>query len=205
MGEAIQEAAKRVDREINPEVAGRRNALFEKFILPYKNLIYWCCKQYSDAPENVRENYALALTNLFRGIETYDPEKSIQTWIHIVTRRYVMNINKSRYNEKQLIDPTASCDTACYNDKPSWKEMTVQDYKKFYNDEIVAALDSMKPIYRDALLLQQAGYSLVEIANIEFEKGTLNSRNIDTVKSRLFLARQHMKKRITRYGNKKID
>lgn len=81
----------------------------------------------------------------------------------------------------------------------------MDNWREMYSDEILAVLDEMKPIYRDALLLQQAGYSLIEITDIEFEKGTLSSRNIDTVKSRLFLARQYMKERITRDGKRKTD
>lgn len=209
MGEAVQRAAERVDKEVNPEVAARRNALFEKYIVPYKKLIYWCCIQYSDESENVEENYTMALTNLFRGIETYDPEKPIKPWIHFVTKRFVMNINKDRYKEIQIRDEmrdvNVCCDDICDDDEPSWNVMGLDNYRELYNDDILAALDSMKPIYRDALLLQQAGYSLIEIADIEYDKGTLSSRNIDTVKSRLFLARQYMKEKITRDGKRKTD
>lgn len=209
MGEAIQGAAKRFDKELNPEIAARRNALFDKYIVPHKNLVYWCCIHYSDQPENVEENYTMALTNLFRGIETYNPEKSITPWIHFVTKRFVMNINKDRHKEAQsrdaMHDVSICCDDVCDEDEPTWSTMNLDNYRELYNDDILAALDSMKPIYRDALLLQQAGFSLIEIADIEYEKGTLVSRNIDTVKSRLFLARQHMKDKITRDGKRKTD
>lgn len=210
MGESIQaEAGKRVDNEVNPETAARRNALFRKYIEPYKNLIYWLCIQYSDNSENVEENYTLALTNLFRGIETYDPSKPIKPWIHFVTKRFVWNINKSRYLEQQVQDVSrdvfACCDEICADDEPKWNVMGMDNWREMYSDEILAVLDEMKPIYRDALLLQQAGYSLIEITDIEYEKGTLSSHNIDTVKSRLFLARQYMKERITRDGKRKTD
>lgn len=209
MGEAIQGAAKRFDNEVNPEVAARRNALFEKYIIPHRNLIYWVCIQWSDESENVEENYTMALTNLFRGIETYDPTRPIKPWIHFITKRFVMNINKARYDHNQLRDASSNinvcCDDLCDEDEPKWNVMCLDNYRDLYSDEVLTALDSMKPIYRDALLLQQAGYSLVEIADIEYKKGTLSSRNIDTVKSRLFLARQYMKKKLTRDGKIKID
>lgn len=199
----------RVDNELNPETQARRNALFDKYIAPSLNLVYWCSIRYSDEPCNVEENYTMALTNLFRGIETYDPTRPISTWIHFVTKRYIMNINKKRYEERQLIDGGGNVgfclDDELTDDEPSWLEMTVENYESLYGDDVLAALKTMKPIYKDALLLQQAGYSLAEIADIEFEKGNLTSRNIDTVKSRLFLARQHMKKYITRDGNRKTD
>ena len=41
--------------------------------------------------------------------------------------------------------------------------MGMDNYREFYNDDILWALDRLKPIYREALLLQQAGYKLGEI------------------------------------------
>jgi DNA-directed RNA polymerase specialized sigma24 family protein len=83
--------------------------------------------------------------------------------------------------------------------------MTTENYREHVGDPLYNALQSLKPMYRDALLLQDAGYSLKEIAEIEYQKGTLASKNIDTVKSRLHLARQHIKSKVTRYGQSKTD
>ncbi len=208
MGEAIQEAAERIDHELTPEVATRRNALFDKYIRPYFNMIYKLCIKYSDSSEDVEENYSIVLTTLFRGIETYDPCREIKTWIHIVTKRQVFEINRKRAKEDNRDrdhDIHIICDDVLDDDTPSANCMCLDNYRELYNDDILAALDSMKPMYKEALLLQMAGYSLQEIANIEFEKGNLTSRNIDTVKSRLFLARQYMREKITRDGKRKTD
>lgn len=209
MGEAIQEATgERIDHEINPEVSARRNALFDKYISPYKNMIYKLCIKYSDKSEDVEENYTIVLTTLFRGIETYDPSREIKTWIHIVTKRQVFEINRKRAqddNRDRDHDVHAVCDNILDDDRISANCMCLENYRELYNDDILAALDAMKPMYKDALLLQMAGYSLQEIADIEFEKGNLSSRNIDTVKSRLFLARQYMRDKITRDGKRKTD
>ena len=83
--------------------------------------------------------------------------------------------------------------------------MDEHNWRQFYNDDIIQALDSLNPIHRDALILQEAGYSLKEIAEIEYKKGRLESRNIDTVKSRLFLARRTLMKKLNRNGTKKTD
>lgn len=208
MGEAIQEAADRIDHELTPEVATRRNALFDKYIRPYFNMIYKLCIKYSDSSEDVEENYSIVLTTLFRGIETYDPCREIKTWIHIVTKRQVFEINRKRAkddNRDRDHDIHIICDDLLDDDAPSANCMCLENYRELYNDDILAALDSMKPMYKEALLLQMAGYSLQEIADIEFEKGNLTSRNIDTVKSRLFLARQYIREKITRDGKRKTD
>lgn len=209
VGEAIQEAAKQVDRRINQDKAACRQALFDKYIVPNKNLVYWVCIQWTDDPENLEEDYTMALANLYKGIETYDSSRPIETWIHFITKRYVINLNKARYSERQKLDTDknvyACCDEVTESDDPSWKTMTLENYRELYSDDVLEAIDSLKPIYKDALLLQQAGYSLVEIADIEYKKGTLDSRNINTVKNRLFMARQYMKNKLTRDGKRKTD
>lgn len=208
MGEALHAAAERPDNELNPEVASRRNALFDKYIRPYFNMIYKLCIRYSDSSVDVEENYSIVLTTLFRGIETYDPSREIKTWIHIVTKRQVFEINRKRAKEDNRDrdhDIHVVSEDLLEDDTPSANCMCLENYRQLYNDDILAALDSMKPMYKEALLLQMAGYSLQEIADIEFEKGNLSSRNIDTVKSRLFLARQYMREKITRDGKRKTD
>lgn len=208
MGETIRKAAGELDNGLNPEVAARRNALFDKYIRPYFNMVYKLCIQYSNRSEDVEENYSIVLTTLFRGIETYDPSREIKTWIHIVTKRQVFEVNRKRAKEDNRDrdqDVHDICDNIMDDDHISSNCMCLENYREFYNDDILAALDSMKPMYKDALLLQMAGYSLQEIADIEFEKGNLTSRNIDTVKSRLFLARQYMREKITRDGKRKTD
>ena len=81
--------------------------------------------------------------------------------------------------------------------------MGMDNYREFYNDDILAALDQLKPIYREALLLQQAGYKLEEIVEISYRNGNMKSRSMDTMKSRIFLAKQQMRKLITPDGEKR--
>ncbi len=163
---------------------------------------------YTYDPANVQENYNEVLINFFRRIETYDPDRSIHTWLHIVTRRHIAELERRRkrhdnknfdHDIENLIDYTPA------STGPSANAMDIDNYRELYNDDILAVLDCMKAIHKDALLLQEAGYSLKEIAEIEYNKGTLKSCNVDTVKSRLFLARQYLKKHLTRDGKRKFD
>lgn len=196
------------DPELNPEVASLRNRLFEQYVSPYYNMIYKLCMNYTYDPANVQENYNEVLINFYRRIETYDPSRSIHTWLHIVTKRQIAELERRRArhsnrNDDYDIEDYSNCTQ--YVSKPSANIMGVDNYRELYCDDILAVLDSMKPIHKDALLLQEAGYSLKEIAEIEYNKGTLKSRNIETVKSRLFLARQYLKKHLTRDGKRKFD
>ena len=196
------------DPELNPEVASLRNKLFKQYVSPYYNMIYKLCMNYTYDPANVQENYNEVLINFYRRIETYDPSRSIHTWLHIVTKRQIAELERRRArhnnrNDDHDIEDYSNCTQ--YVSKPSANIMGVDNYRELYCDDILTVLDSMKPIHKDALLLQEAGYSLKEIAEIEYNKGTLKSRNIETVKSRLFLARQYLKKHLTRDGKRKFD
>ncbi|NDV63922.1 RNA polymerase sigma factor [Bacteroides sp. 224] len=171
-------------------------------------MVYKLCINYTYNSANVEENYTEVLVNFYRRIETYDPNRSILTWLHIVTKRQIAEIERKR---KQLDINNYDQDIEMYADsvfsdsEVSGNTMGVDNYKELYNDDILSVLNGMKSIHRDAFLLQEAGYSLKEIAEIEFKKGTLKSRNIETVKSRLFLARQHLKNHLTRDGKRKTN
>jgi RNA polymerase sigma factor (sigma-70 family) len=196
------------DPELDPQVAERRNSLFEKYVKPYLNMVYKLCINYTYNPANVEENYTEVLVNFYRRIETYNPDLSILTWLHIVTKRQIAEIEKKRKqqdNKDYDRDIETYIDDVFSDSEPSGNIMDVNNYRELYNDDILFVLDRMKSIHRNAFLLQEAGYSLKEIAEIEFNKGTLKSRNIETVKSRLFLARQFLKNHLTRDGKRKTD
>lgn len=194
---------------ISDEVAARRKALFYKYVMPYNRMIYKLCMRYTDDPQNTRDNYYDVLTNMYKYIETYNPEKSIHTWLHIVTKRYVFDLNQRRHrqydmkNDDNDIETFASDDDGGGEEHISSNVMGMENYEELYNDDILYALDQLKPQYKRAFLLQQAGYKLKEIADIEYRNGALESRNIETVKSRLFLARQQLQQLLTRDGNRR--
>lgn len=207
MEQALYEAI--TDPELDPKVAELRNSLFEKYVAPYLNMVYKLCINYTYNSANVEENYTEVLVNFYRRIETYDPSRSIHTWLHIVTKRQIAEIERKRKRDDnrdydqdiEMYESTVSNDSG----ELSGNAMGIDNYREFYSDDILSVLDEMKDIHRDAFLLQESGYSLKEIAEIEHDKGTLKSRNIETVKSRLFLARQFLKKNLTRDGKRKID
>lgn len=200
-----------VTEQVTDEVAARRKALFDKYVTPNIRMIYKLCIRYTYNSRNIKENYTEVLTNMYKYIETYDPKRSILTWLHIVTKRCVYDLDQRRKkvadtrNEDHNIE-TLSTEDQCYD---SWSvsanAMSIDNYRELYNDDILYALDQLKPQYRRALLYQQAGYKLKEIAEMEYQNGALDSRNIETIKSRLFLARQTLQKLLTRDGKRRTD
>ncbi|MFO3725610.1 RNA polymerase sigma factor [Butyricimonas muris] len=182
-----------------------RTELFNRYILPNKNLVYRLCIRYTYLQENIADNYSEALVNFFKYITTYDPQRSILNWIHIVTKRFVMEQNRrhGRLPVSENVDVYSLASSLTDEDDTHGNAMGMENYREFYNDDILNALDSLKPIYREALLLQQAGYKLEEIVEISYRNGNMKSRSLDTMKSRIFLAKQQMRKLITPDGEKR--
>lgn len=205
MGKKIRSTAPAVDVERDPEVIARRTALFNKYILPFNNMIFKLCKEYSRSPDNVEENYSEVLVNFYRRIETYDADRPIRAWIHTCVKHQVWACEKQRqiHNNKDYDNDIEDYEEELLaDDHVSGNVLGVDNWREHYNSDIVAVLEELKPRHRDALILQEAGYSLKEIAEIEFAKGSLKSPNIETIKSRLRMARQHLKNNITKDGQR---
>jgi RNA polymerase sigma factor (sigma-70 family) len=190
---------------IDDESVKKRTALFKRYVLPHKNLVYKLCIRYSYSSADIEDNYNEVLINFFKYIETYDPSRSIQTWLHIVTKRFVHDLNTHRSSYKTTDDVDVAEIAGSVIDESGTSEncMGIDNYRLWFNDDVLEALDGLKPIYREALLLQQAGYKLEEIMEISYKNGHLKAKNIETVKSRLFLAKQQMRKLITRDGERR--
>lgn len=208
MGKTHSKARRRPQQEITDEVAARRNALFDELVKPYLRMVYKLCIRYTFDPDDIQDNYVEVLTNMYKYIETYDYTHDIKTWIHIVTKRFVFNSDKRKSRKAALMNDEEpmdymKADEFEYPDSPSANIMNMDNYKDLYNDDILAALEELKPQYRRCLLYQQAGYKLREIADLEYQNGALESRNIETIKSRLFLARQQLQTLLTRDGNRR--
>ena len=177
------------------ESARQRAELLRKYVMPHKNLIYSICIKYTYNQEDIEDNYLEALANFFKYMDSYDPARPVKTWIYAVTKRLVADLNnrnRNRMPPDDNIDISEISSSLSDEDEPSGNSMGMDNYREFYNDDILWALDRLKPIYREALLLQQAGYKLGEIMEITYNNGTLQTRNVETVKSRIFLAKTQL-------------
>lgn len=190
-------------RTLSEESVKRRTELLKKYILPHRNLIYKMCIQFSWNKEDIEDNYNEALVNFFRYIESYDSERSVKTWIYAVTKRLLADLNgryRHRIKSKESADVQSIAGVVSDEDTHGENWLGMENYRQYYNDDILAALDQLKPVYREALLLQQSGYKLGEIMEISYHNGTLKNRNVETIKSRLFLAKSQMRSLLTRNG-----
>lgn len=194
--------------QLTDEEVRERHALFNKYVTPNLNLIYKCVIQYSMDKRYIDDNYVEALVNYYNYIDTYDPCRPLATWLHIVCKRFVHNLEVRRSKETKSTDDVEidNSPELSYNPQDiSENVLGVDNWRELYDDDILWALETLKPIYREAFILQQAGYKLNEIVEISYQNGNLRSRNIDTIKSRLFLARLQLQALLTRDGKRRVD
>lgn len=190
------------------ESAKRRAELLQKYVMPHKNLVYSICIKYTYNQADIEDNYMEALVNFFKYMDSYDPRRPVKTWIYAVTKRLVADLNNRNKNKgapDDNVDINAIRSIIPDEEVPSENCMGIENYKEFYSDDILWALQQLKPIYREALLLQQAGYKICEIMEMTYKNGSLRTKNIETVKSRLFLAKMQLRKLLTRDGEKRVD
>ena len=194
-----------LDRNGKPILNGKdprlNNALFEKYILPNYDMVYSLTCKYTDRKENVDESFGIVLTEFYKYIQSYNPERPLHTWIHICVRRCCQELNKRRfdYDTKYSDNNPMSSKTA--------REFIInnnafheKDMSDCLPDELVAALRMIQPHKLSAFILQVQGYTIKEITEIEFMRGHLKRKNEENVKSRIFQARKELKEILNRDG-----
>ena len=191
------------------ESARQRAELLRKYVMPHKNLIYSICIKYTYNQEDIEDNYLEALANFFKYMDSYDPARPVKTWIYAVTKRLVADLNnrnRNRMPPDDNIDISEISSSLSDEDEPSGNSMGMDNYREFYNDDILWALDRLKTDLPGkpcscSRLVTNSG----EIMEITYNNGTLQTRNVETVKSRIFLAKTQLRKLLTRDGEKRMD
>ena len=162
-----------------------RHKLYEQYIAPNHDVIYKLCKKYSFHSSHVDENYNEVLINFYLRVETYNPAKPLKTWLHIVTKRCVME-QESKRSKNSFDDLDDSYELIAEQNEPRITDMDISNYRSMYSDDVLRCLDAMNPNFKRALLLQESGYPLKEIAELE-------GISIGTIKCRIYHARQFLK------------
>lgn len=164
-----------------------KTELFNRYVMPNRKLIYCLCVRYSSHPSHVEENYCESLVNLYKYIESYKPEKSLATWLHICTKRFVNNLNE-KHSKHYLYDLPDNYENIV--DEPP-THVSIYNYKTECTDEFLTILENMNPVFKKALLLRMTGYTYKEIAKIEHI-------NMNTTKGRIFHARDIIRKNLNK-------
>ena len=180
------------------------NRLFEEIVLPKYDYVLSIVRKYTDRPENVDENFAIVLTELYKYIQSYNPEKKLETWLHICAKRTCQEMNFKRYKQDSKYsdnDPFSSQVAREHIMQPG--VFSTRDMSDCLTDEIVCAMRMIQPHKLSAFILQVQGYTIKEIAEIEFMRGHIDKKNEGKVKSRIFQARKELKELLNRDGSSK--
>ena len=180
------------------------NRLFNELVMPRYDYVLSIVRKYTDRAENVEENFAIVLTELYKYIQSYKREKKLDTWLHICAKRTVQEMNFKRYKQDSKYsdnDPFSSKVAREHIMQPG--TFMVKDMSNSLPDEMVVAMRMIQPYKLSAFILQVQGYSIKEIAEIEYMRGHLDKKNEGKVKSRIFQCRSELKALLNRDGTSK--
>lgn len=168
-----------------------REKLFNKLIRPQFDKIKSLVKHYTNHQQDIDSHYNYAIEQMYRYVHTYNPDKSLDTWIHIVTKRACYNRNKKQASdESHYTGEDIQFDSCCGSN-----EMEVGTLIDNISDDVYIALMQMPPIKLSAFLLKAQGYSIKEIAEIEYSRGhlmRLPSQSEEVIKSRIYYCRAQL-------------
>ena len=189
--------------------------LFKKYIEPNLDEIRSLVFFYSSNKQEVDSNYNFVLTEMYKYIHSYDPSKSLKTWIHIVARRSTQFQNKKQY-QAHCHDHGLSYDFDHDNgDDDDVLEcgggsttMVVGNVIDNVSDKVLSALQRTPPALLSSFILYFQGYSHEEIVNIEYQRGYIDRNDPDaakTIQNRIYMAKKIIKKTLAEYGITKTD
>ena len=140
-------------------------------------------------PEDAQDIVQEGLLSAFRAFPNFRAESGVYTWLYrIVVNKAKDHLSKRKVKKENLVDYT---ETQIQDDRINYqKNVELNEQSKF----LFEMINSMEDIYRDILIKRYFDeLSYQEISEI-------SGINIGTVKSRLFKAKEILKKQIAKSG-----
>lgn len=189
------------------QVPPDNKALFYKYIAPNFDYIKSIVLFYTQNKQDVDCNYNHALTQMWKYAHTYNPEKSLKTWLHIVAKRATLQQDKERAEEASHI---SGVDYDFIGENGFGKNILRGGYSNLVagsiidnlSDKTLSALQRTPPALLFTFILYYQGYTLKEIVDIEYKGGYINSNGEDathTIKHRIYAAKQTIRQILAKY------
>jgi len=186
----------------------KRNELFRQYVQPNFEVILKYVRFYIDKAQNVDDDFNYVITQMFKYIHTYNPVRSLKTWLHIVTKRSVFNQNARRSKVAGLFSNEAAVKEV---DDEDFMAVSAVNVEAGYNVVIGSFLDNISDEVYNALmkipssklspfLLQMQGYSIRDIVVKEFESGHIDRQSEEIIKSRIFWTRHELQRILKENG-----
>lgn len=186
-------------RQLSPEY---KTELFNKYVWPRERDVYTLSQHYTNRYQDVDANYNLCLSKLWDYIGSYNPERSIDTWIHIVVKRCCFNQNKRQQKElSHLTDISmVSMHDLHQHGTGNMVDATCGGLLDNVSEPMRKALMQIPPYRLSPFLLQMQGYTIREIAKIEHKNGHMEVKSEDKVRSRIYWTQKQLRLILSKYG-----
>lgn len=180
----------------------KKEALFNKYIVPNFNSIKTLTRRYTDHYQDVDENYNYCLAQLFNYIGSYNPEQKLDTWIHICVKRACFHQNKKRAEEASHWTDIEMCtsEEVYQHDTGLLVDADFGTLIDNISDEMYDALMRIPPQRLSPFIMYAQGHRIREITAAEWKLGHLEKRSEDLVKSRIYWAKRELQYILRKYG-----
>lgn len=179
-----------------------QKALFQKFVVPHLTSIKSLTVRYTDKYQDVEDNYNYVLAQMYSYIYTYNPEKSLDTWLHIVTKRACFNQNEKRAQYLSIQTDLEFCspDVLHQHGTANIIDAGFGTLADNLSDVIYDALMQIDPCKLSPFLLYAQGMGVREITLLEWKAGHLERKSEDVVKSRIYWAKKQLQHILKQHG-----
>lgn len=171
-----------------------QKALFQKYIAPNLTSIKSLTVRYTDKYQDVEDNYNYVLAQMYSYIYSYDPSKSLNTWIHIVTKRACFNQNtkRSQYLSTQTDLEFCTSDVLHQHGTANLIDAGFGTLADNVSDVVYDALMQLDPFKLSPFLLYAQGLGIRDITQMEWRAGHLEKKSEDVIKSRIYWAKKQL-------------
>lgn len=179
------------------EEEAKKHTIFEEEFLPQLNALhnfaYHLTLSEADANDLVQDAFLKA----FRFIDSYEVGTNPKAWLFKILKNAF--INKYRKEKKQPnkvnFDDVISRQDDEHSPYSTYEDLRTEMFDSMMGDEVTIAIDSLQVDSRTVILLSDIeGFTYEEISKIV-------NIPIGTVRSRLFRARNTLKKRLMEYAS----
>lgn len=150
--------------------------------------------RYTDKHQDVEDNYNYVLAQMYSYIYSYDPSKSLNTWIHIVTKRacFNQNIKRAQYMSTQTDLEFCTSDVLHQHGTANLIDAGFGTLADNVSDVVYDALMQLDPFKLSPFLLYAQGLGIRDITQMEWRAGHLEKKSEDVIKSRIYWAKKQL-------------
>lgn len=174
--------------------------IFEQEIEPHCNALYICayhlCKNQADAADLLQETILKA----WKSMQHYEQGTNAKAWLFkILKNTFINNFNRKKRKGTSLdLENVQIADESAKEmneaEKSGYGTTPTHDFTDSpYGDEVTTAILNLEKPFREVLILSLENFKYEEIAEI------LNIK-VGTVRSRLYRARETMRKSLKEYA-----